>query len=222
MYNELSSRRQAHTLEPPLFVLLDRWWFGLNKSAIRNKLLDLRRSLPQEALQRKSLAIARRVFKLPEVAGAKKIMFYAAIDSEVDTWPMIAQALKENRLVCLPTVDRKAKRLQVFQVADPERDLCVGSLGIREPKGNRCPLFNPRDLQVVIVPGVGFDLEGYRLGYGGGYYDRFLREAPGAKFVALAFECQVLPRLPREEHDVPVHILVTEDRVIYCPVSRQP
>jgi len=178
--------------------------------------LTLRHSLSPEAIRQKSLAIARQVFRLPEVAAASRLMFYAAVNSEVDTWPMIKQALRENKLVCLPAVEKSTRLLQAFQVRDLEQDLRVGSLGIREPRNDRCPIFTPQDLQVVIVPGVGFDLEGFRLGYGGGYYDRFLRQVPKAKFIALAFECQIVPRLPREEHDIPVHVLVTKERVVYC------
>jgi 5-formyltetrahydrofolate cyclo-ligase len=100
---------------------------------------------------------------------------------------------------------------------DPERELTLGPWGILEPKGEFYRPFPLEEIDVVIVPGVAFDERGNRLGFGRGFYDKFLRRlSERVSFVALAFELQVVRRLPSQSHDVAVDYIITEKRIIKC------
>jgi len=107
-------------------------------------------------------------------------------------------------------------QLIAYQITDPDKDLLPGYCQIPEPDSGRLPQINPPDIEVIILPGSVFDLSGGRLGYGGGYYDRFIsQQAPTAIRVGLAFELQVTTNLPLLAHDQKIHILVTENRILH-------
>jgi 5-formyltetrahydrofolate cyclo-ligase len=117
-------------------------------------------------------------------------------------------------MVVVPRVDRNARMLDLHSIADLDRDVVPGHLDIPEPRAE-CPQV-PRDaIDFVLVPGVAFDLDGRRLGYGGGYYDRLLPLlVPRAARVAGAFDIQIVERVPAAAHDVRVDTIVTESRTI--------
>jgi 5-formyltetrahydrofolate cyclo-ligase len=104
--------------------------------------------------------------------------------------------------------------MAAFRVADPARDLVPGAWGIPEPREG-LPEVPPQEMDLVLVPGSAFDAEGDRCGYGGGFYDTYLPlTRPGTPWVALAFELQLVPAVACEPHDLPVTVIVTEERVI--------
>jgi 5-formyltetrahydrofolate cyclo-ligase len=152
----------------------------------------------------------------------RKLFFFVYCDvrSEVRTGALVDYCLGNGKLLAVPKTDTQAKRLQVVRVTNPIADLCPGYLGIPEPRPGLLPhnLLAPERIDVAVVPGVAFDRMGNRLGYGGGYYDRFLREeAPGAIRVGFAFSTQVVPSLSLvQAHDVPMDILVTEEGISLC------
>jgi len=113
--------------------------------------------------------------------------------------------------------DRANTALIPSELKDFPGDLTSGTWGILEPKADRVRPVDPQEIDLVVVPGVSFDPNGNRLGYGGGFYDRFLlRTKPDTTFVALAFELQIRDDVHPEEHDHPVHYVITEDRVMDC------
>ena len=136
-------------------------------------------------------------------------MFFVSFGSEIDTLPMIRRALAEGKRVAAPRADPEKRALTACEIRDPEKDLAPGAHGIREPKAHRPPV-DPEDIDVVIVPAAVWGEDGYRLGYGGGYYDRFLGRLTGARRVGLGLETQVVPRVPHGPYDLPVEMLVTE------------
>ena len=149
---------------------------------------------------------------LPEVRAAGTIMFFVSFGSEIDTGPMIRRALEEGKRVVVPRVDRNARRLMPCEVRDLPSDLAPGEYGILEPKPHLPPV--PLDgIDVVIVPAVAWSEDGFRVGYGAGYYDRFLSQIPTAVRIGLGFELQVAPEVPHGAHDLPVNVLVTEAAV---------
>ncbi len=111
----------------------------------------------------------------------------------------------------------QGRALELRQVADLTQDLAPSRWGIPEPQPERCPLVDPSQIDLVLVPGVAFDLRGNRLGYGAGFYDRlFQRLPPSALRVACLQDVLLLDRVPAEAHDVPVDLLLTESMALVC------
>lgn len=185
------------------------------KAELRRRLLAAREAMLPADRAAWSARITERLLALPEMQEAERVLFYASLAEEVDTWPLLHAWLDRGRPPLLPGVERRGGPLWAAPVRDLGADLRPGAFGILEPDRRRTGAVDWRTIQVVVLPGLAFDLRGYRLGRGAGYYDRSLRElAPEARRIGLAFECQVVECLPAERHDVPVHRVVTEERVI--------
>lgn len=179
-----------------------------SKGRIRKAVLQKRDALSPEDRAASSRAIGENLTGLSVWPGKGVVLFFHSFRSEVETRPMIENALRAGLPVGLPRMAPEGK-LQLFMIKDLAEDLEVNAIDIPEPRID-LPSANPTELGIVIVPGAAFDPEGYRIGYGGGYYDRLLVCAPQAHRIAVAFELQRVPALPRGPHDVPVDILVTE------------
>ena len=188
-----------------------------HKAFIRETMRALRDALDPEERAAKSLLIKSNLFSLPEIMSASSLMFYVSFRSEVRTEPMIKHALSLGKQVIVPVTDMKNKRLLLSQLKDFDEDLAPGTWGILEPKPEKRRPVEYSNIDVVVAPGLAFSEKGWRIGYGGGFYDRLLRESK-IKAYALAFEIQIIsgdiPHNP--ERDVPVDYIVTEKRVIVC------
>ncbi|MEW6522551.1 MAG: 5-formyltetrahydrofolate cyclo-ligase [Bacillota bacterium] len=181
-----------------------------DKEVLRRRMLALRATIPPGSHRAWSRTIAGRIMALPAYAPAGTIMAYAHFRHEVDTTELIQAALASGRRVVLPRSDPKTRSLSIFAVLGPE-DLAPGAYGIMEPVPGRCPQVPPGEVDLVCVPGVAFTRDGGRLGYGGGYYDRFLGLlGPGAVSLGVAFELQLVDELPLDCHDRRVAAVVTE------------
>ena len=165
-----------------------------------------------EDLSGASAAVCQRLATLPELAAAKVILGYAATPQEVSVDAALRALLDRGATVCVPWV--QGEMLGVAVVRDLD-ELSTGWHGLREPAvGTRDPL-RPVLLDVVIVPGVGFDTAGNRLGHGGGHFDRLLAHLRrGATVIGVALDLQVVDEVPVEEHDRAVDVLVTPTRTI--------
>jgi len=187
-----------------------------SRHLLRQETLRRREAVPVAHRQEKSLVIAKRVLALPFIDKAHTIFTYVNFRSEVETKGLIDTWLASGKRVCVPLTLTAESRLAVYQITDPDKDLRPGYCKIPEPDSDRLPQVNPSEIEVIILPGSVFDLSGGRLGYGGGYYDRFIsQQAPTAIRVGLAFELQVTTSLPLLAHDQRLHALVTEERVLH-------
>ncbi|MBI2346476.1 MAG: 5-formyltetrahydrofolate cyclo-ligase [Deltaproteobacteria bacterium] len=182
----------------------------VTKQAIRSTLLELRRSISACDRSRWSAIIVEQALSLPEFKAASGLAIYSAAADEVATEALGAAAIAAGKIVCYPRVNQVANVLSAYRVGDMA-DLQPGYRGILEPIGDT-PL-DPAALDLVIVPGVGFDPTGRRLGRGGGHYDVWLDRVRRCR-VGLAFELQIVTELPWEDHDQHVDLIVTEQRVI--------
>jgi 5-formyltetrahydrofolate cyclo-ligase len=182
------------------------------KSALRRAVLVRRDAISPQEIRRRSAAASSRLFGLPEFADARVVMFFVSFGSELDALPMIRQALAEGKQVAAPRADPETRELTPCEIRDVEADLAPGAHGIREPKAH-CPAVRVEEIEVVLVPAAAWGEDGYRVGYGGGYYDRFLGRLPRAWRIGLGLEVQVVPAVPHGEHDLPVQMLVTEAAV---------
>jgi len=186
-----------------------------DKATVRHGILVARDALTRDERQVKSSAIGLKLLEQADYIGSGTILFYLNFRSEAATRTMIGAALTAGKKVLLPKVDRKAHRLKLFEVKDLGADLEAGYMGIYEPVEGLARPASPEEADLVIMPGVGFDGNGRRLGYGGGYYDRLIETLrPDAKLIALAFDAQVVEEIPAEEHDKKVDKIITESRVI--------
>ena len=186
----------------------------MSKAELRSALRRKRAALPAEATHGWSASIAARLTALDELRHAGTVHCYASsLPGEVGTDRLIAQLLTERRRVVCPRV-RAHGQLEHREISAPSQ-LVDAAFGLREPNQELAPPVDPEICDVIIVPGVAFDLEGGRLGMGGGYYDRFLTQV-AAPIVGLAFEMQLVDRLPVSDHDQRVDLIVTELRVIRC------
>lgn len=148
--------------------------------------------------------------QLPEYKNAQKVFCYVSVESEVNTRELIEEMLEEGKLVCSPRCEGKGVMYahQIFSV----EELKGGILGIPTPDAD-APLVDPAEIDLILLPGLSCTKEGYRLGYGGGYYDRYLVKAPNAAKIMFCREGLLLPELPVESHDVPADIVITDKEV---------
>jgi len=185
-----------------------------NKGDLRVALMKLRRSLTAGEVAAASMAIQDRVRKLPAFQSAGVIVAYVACRNEVQTGPLIAEALKRGIRVALPVTDTVKKEICARVISEYPGDLVPGAYGILEPNPS-CTAISPEELDLVLVPGVGFDPAGFRLGFGGGYYDRLLLRLPEKTItVGLAYRFQVVETVFPEPHDRRVRYIVTETGLI--------
>lgn len=191
------------------------------KAQVRRQVIAARDGLSPEQLVALSQAIRRRLLSLPAFQEAETILFYASFRSEVRTEQTIQAALEMGKQVALPRTRWREKQLDLCLVRDPNSELKPSTVGIPEPIDS-CPSVALGEVDLIIVPGAAFDLQGYRLGYGGGFYDRLLGQASDQPKIGLAFELQVLAEpLPIGPHDVKVDYVLTEDRLIDCQAEEK-
>lgn len=173
--------------------------------------------------RRQESALAAALPALPGWARADTVLLYiSAFPEEIDTAPLLALAHAAGKRVVLPRVDRQERRLRLHLVTDPGQSLVSGVLGIPEPDAT-WPEAPPDLIDWALVPGVAFDEHADRLGRGAGHYDRLLPtlRADAVRW-ALCFDCQVVPRLPVEPHDVPLDGVTAPGRTILGPGSKLP
>jgi 5-formyltetrahydrofolate cyclo-ligase len=156
--------------------------------------------------------VAERVLGLDRYREARSVLVYADFGSEVATGALVRAVRADGKRLVMPRVGEGG--LALHAVADPGADLAAGVWGIAEPRAG-LPAVAPGDVDLFLLPGLAFDPEGGRLGYGRGYFDRALAGVSGAK-VALAFDGQVVEAVPKGPRDVPVDVLVTPTRVVRC------
>ena len=186
------------------------------KKILRQKVRRQRDSLSPQQIAIKSQRITDKLLAIIESHGCNIIMLYLSMESEVQTFTLLHRLLMLNKVVLAPVMEPENKKLLPYQIINPETDLINSKYGMPEPNLKRSQLFAPAEIQLVTVPGIAFDAKGYRIGYGGGYYDRFLPECPRALWVSLAFECQLVEEAVCAEWDLPVHKIVTEKRILNC------
>ena len=175
---------------------------GLTKAQIRSKILMLLKTQKEEDRSRKSKVIQSKLLRNKVFKQAKIVMFYLSFGGEVNTEEMIRKAQKIGKLVCVP-VCRKDNETMHPAVLVREAKLKKGPYGVLEPVVES--LVQAKDLDLVIVPGLAFDKKGNRLGRGKGCYDRFLAQlSTNIPVIGLAFDFQILPRVPTNCYDISV------------------
>jgi 5-formyltetrahydrofolate cyclo-ligase len=188
------------------------------KTRLRRRIMVQRSGLPRGEIQRKSLAIAAHVHTVATFCASQTVMMYLALPYEVQTVPLIREARRLAKRIVVPVV--RSAGLVAVEFPDDCSRLRRGAYGILEPLVTASTV-QPEDIHCILVPGIAFDRQGGRLGYGKGYYDRFLQQVPPTtRWYGLAFALQIVPCVPQMLHDIRMHGIVTERGLI--PVKGAP
>ena len=176
------------------------------KAELRKQVLQEMKALPQEQKQAMDQALTDQFLKHPFYQEAKVIATYLSFPHEFQTQELIEQALRDGKKVLMPKTYPKGR--MDFVVYDPQQ-LVKTSFGLLEPQGN-LEVVDASQIDLIHVPGLAFTTEGYRIGYGGGYYDRYLKHFSG-NTLSTVYPCQIRDFIP-EDHDIPVQEVLIDER----------
>ncbi len=175
------------------------------KNSIRKEILELRKQHANAEADSKK--IVKNILSLPQIQNSKVFLLYYPHKNEVDLAELFKILTSQNKITLFPkTKDNKIIPIQVNSLSQLKK----GNFGILEPEGREFPL---EKIDVVFVPAVAFDKNGHRIGYGKGYYDRFLSNFKGIK-VGVAYDFQIVDKFPTEPHDVPVDYIITPTKIL--------
>lgn len=183
------------------------------KARLRSTLLAARRALTADERRAAAAAATAGVLASAAWRAARVVALYQACGAELDPAALRAAAHADGKTVSLPRVDAAGVTLRVVAADTP---LVLSAYGVREPADDR-PILPPDQPELIVVPGLGFDRRGGRLGHGGGHYDRLLARLPaGCRRIGFAYDQQVLDLVPTEPHDLALHALVTPAGWVDC------
>lgn len=189
-----------------------------NKEIIRKEIIRLRESQSKQEVLHNSDIIINKLIESNEYLNSKVVMGYMDFRKEVMTERILKDAFNKGKKVAIPRISKingHQKGIIAYEIKEIGDQIERGTFGVMEPK-NDCNIeINPEHIDLVIVPGVAFDKYGYRIGFGAGYYDMFLKNIRhDCVKIGLAFEMQIIEDLPIENHDIPVDIIITEKQII--------
>lgn len=186
-----------------------------SKEELRELLHSKRKRIPRSDFFDLSKKIIARLQQQREYESAQTIHCYASMNDrrEVDTHPLIKAMIGEGKEVVVPVTHFEDRMLSHFELISFD-DLVPNKWGVLEPKPKDGRKRTPSELELIIVPMVGGDEQGHRIGYGAGFYDRFLKNI-ACSTIGLCFEQNIVPSLPTDDHDVPLDKIITEKRVIH-------
>ena len=175
----------------------------MDKKALRASIREQKRAMTEQQIDQLSAALAEQFYNTKQYKEAATIYGYLPYNQEVRTVPILMRALQDGKTVAVPKV---IDDQMIFVVMDDLEKVEKGYAGIPEPIANGPEAADSKAL--VLMPGLAFDPQGHRVGYGGGFYDRFLEKEPDHPTVALCYAFQVFPELETQEHDIPVDLVL--------------
>lgn len=186
----------------------------MDKKNLREKIISKRDYMVSDEKTKKDDSIKHSLMNMKDYCKCKKIFIYIGFGSEINTLKFITEFLKEGKEVYVPKVYKDTKEIKAIEISSLE-GLYPSSYGILEPINDN-EIENKEDIDLVVVPGVAFDRDGGRVGYGGGYYDKYLatlnKDVPK---IALAYDFQVVNEVPTEGHDINIDCIITDKEVIF-------
>lgn len=180
------------------------------KSILREQVRARLKTIPAAERATDSAQLCARLAAEKFFTDAKTILFFAPLPDEPDIWPLLSATLTAGKTVALPRFDPATKGYTAVRVQNPASDIVAGQFGVREPSAG-CAEVPLNQLDLVLVPGVAFDLHGRRLGRGRGFYDRLLAQVRGAT-CGVAFDHQLVGEIPAEPHDIRLNHILTPSR----------
>ncbi|NLJ78862.1 MAG: 5-formyltetrahydrofolate cyclo-ligase [Tissierellia bacterium] len=189
----------------------------MDKRVLRGDILGRRSQIPNDDISAHSDMISDRLYDMPEYRDSTFIFSFISFKDEVHTHDIIKNSIAMGKKVGVPITIPKSRIMKISQLRDFDRELHLGFYDILTPKDEYRRIVAPESVDLILVPGVAFDRRGYRIGYGGGYYDTFLAKVDEDVIkIGLCFHMQVIPKVPTESHDIPVDYILTERELIGC------
>ena len=182
------------------------------KTELRSCLRAELKALATDARTSATAELRARISASAAWQNARAVLLFFPVPSEPDISPLLANALAAGKLLALLRFNAVTNAYEAVRVIDPVRELAIGPFQVREPVA-ACPVVPLNRLDLALVPGLGFDARGHRLGRGKGHYDRLLAGFTGMK-IGVAFDFQIVTEVPREAHDIALHAVVTPTRWI--------
>ena len=186
---------------------------------IRNDMRQQLKRMDEETYFQRSRLILQRLLQEPSIIKGKTIAVTMSRFPEVETREMIKALWGLKKIVAVPKCEPKTHEMDFYTITSFDQ-LEMVYLNIEEPKTSGTTYISKQEIDVIIVPGVVFNEVGYRVGFGGGYYDRYLSAFSGEK-MSIAFDEQIVDAVPTEAHDIPVNIILTDKRRIHCATIRE-
>jgi len=180
------------------------------KAALRARISAELKQMPPAERAEASRQICARLEEQTLWRAARSVLFFAPLASEPDIWPLLADAIAAGKTALLPRFDGEQKHYVVCQIRDVARDVRTGQFGVREPL-ETCARISLNRLDLILAPGIAFDLDGHRLGRGMGFYDRLLAVLHGPT-CGVAFDQQIVRQIPVEPHDIRLSCILTPTR----------
>lgn len=185
------------------------------KKDFRKKVINLRKQQAPDFISKNSNIITEKLLTMDAIKNANNIMLYLDFNNEVQTDELVKKLIYLRKIVSSPVTIMENRQLIPYQVLDLDKSINIGTYGIREPQKEICSKVNIKDIDVIIVPAVAYDVSCYRLGYGGGFYDRFLNNLrPDTISIGIAFDLQVFENIPKEPHDARLDYIITESKIL--------
>jgi len=185
------------------------------KDNIRKSMLKERKEMKIENVSTFSNKIIEKIMKLPEFINCKNIMLYLSFNNEVNTYAFAKWCLENDKKVIVPYCIKETREIIPYEINNLQNDISKSTFGIMEPKHAILKKSNIEDIDLIIVPGVAFDKLCNRIGFGAGYYDRFLpKKSKDTSTIGIAYDYQVIDKIPTDDYDVPLDFIITEKRII--------
>jgi 5-formyltetrahydrofolate cyclo-ligase len=181
------------------------------KNRVRQAMRERREALTSPGRLAKSRKICGYVHN--HILNGETVMVYSSKELEVNTRPLLDDLLTSGNPVIVPIIVREDVSLRLSYLKDPSV-LVISTFGVPEPIGSEIPA-KPGDVDTIILPMLGFDRRGGRLGYGAGYYDRFLARNTRIRRIGIAFACQEAEEIPCDANDIHMNLIITEDGIVY-------
>lgn len=188
----------------------------MNKKIFRKDTFKKRSQLTEKNIEDYSKIIEDKLFLMDVYKRAKIIMCFISFSDEINTHDLIKAAINQGKTVVVPITIPETKELKISELRDFS-ELEPGFYNILTPKKEYLRFIDPNTIDLILTPGVVFDRNGYRIGYGGGYYDRFFSKLDkDIPKIGLSFDLQIVDKVPTDKYDIPVDIILTEKEIIYC------
>lgn len=181
------------------------------RERLRAEVLRKRDSISPSMRAELSRQIVDHAINWIEANRADAVLIYLSMRSEVETGGLLDYLLTQNKIALAPVMRMKQRDLTPYRIIDSKKDLVLHPYGMHQPNKETCPFFPLNQIDLIFVPGVAFDPKGYRIGYGAGFYDRFLPQCPQAVWIGLAYEVQIVTDTFPQSWDIPLHQVLTEN-----------
>ncbi len=192
----------------------------LLKKELRKQILQCRKEIPVDMRAEKSKRIVDHLLQSSLYQEARFVFSFVPFGDEVNIRPVLEQAVQVGKRLAIPKTLSSPRELVLYPFEGWDQ-LIAGVYGILEPDPEKGTVVDPADIDLILMPGVAFDRQGGRLGYGGGYYDRFLASLPQLPpLLAPCFTEQMVEQVPTEGHDIQVDMLITDEEIMECAKSR--